>query len=599
MASLEGPDTAFLARMSGSSRSHTVLRMGLPRLSAAPLLLLSGLALATPVLGQQTNQAIDATCRTMGPRVVEAICLSILLGSLIALALMERRLRADGWSLAHALSEPILVNRPTPGSGTDPGSETLTVRSASCSRLIAMSGMLVILLLYLGFGVFCLYSFGMTCTMPAQTDAITRFLYAGLTLFAPYIANQFSQVFRPLFVRGASAAEPGVAAQLQPVPEPPAAPSRAAPSLPQGPVSHDAGCDDPYGAAVALIAQFEGFMDHAYPDPASGGAPWAIGYGCTTLHGRPVQPGDTISRSDAETLLRSGVRACATHLAETIPHWEEMSNDQRCALISFSWNLGENFYGDSTNFATISRDLRERLWTRVPDDLQLYCNPGSAVEAGLRRRRQAEAELWRKGLALLTPSQPTAPVLAPPTTPTRGKAQAHPNPLPVPYFDQLQMDDGQGWRDCFSASSAMLAGFWGKEPDENTYNHLRQHYGDSTSPEAQLAALRHLGFQAEFRTDGNLDSLKREIDSGRPVAVGWLHHGPPSAPSGGGHWTVVIGYDASGVIMNDPYGSCDLVNGGYPQNHNGAHQHYSYRNWLPRWQPHNSGGWYLCCRPKD
>jgi hypothetical protein len=167
------------------------------------------------------------------------------------------------------------------------------------------------------------------------------------------------------------------------------------------------------------------------------------------------------------------------------------------------------------------------------------------------------------------------------------------NPLNVPWFDQLAMDDGQGWRDCFSASSAMLAAYWGKEPNEDDYNALRGHYGDSTSAEAQLAALRHLGLKAEFRTDGTLQTLKREIDASRPVAVGWLHHGPPSAPSGGGHWTVVIGYDDSGVIMNDPYGSCDLVNGGYPANHNGAHQHYSYANWEPRWRPQGSGGWYL------
>ena len=93
-----------------------------------------------------------------------------------------------------------------------------------------------------------------------------------------------------------------------------------------------------------------------------------------------------------------------------------------------------------------------------------------------------------------------------------------------------------------------------------------------------------------------------EIDAGRPVAVGWLHHGPPSAPSGGGHWTVVIGYDDSGVIMNDPYGSCDLVNGGYPGGGNphdqiGKQDHYSFRNWLPRWQPGGSAGWFLTCRP--
>jgi hypothetical protein len=187
------------------------------------------------------------------------------------------------------------------------------------------------------------------------------------------------------------------------------------------------------------------------------------------------------------------------------------------------------------------------------------------------------------------PATPSAAAVA-----TSGRTvAAHANPLNVPWFDQLAMDDGQGWRDCFSASSAMLAAFWGKEPNEDDYNALRQSYGDSTSAEAQLAALRHLGLQAEFCTDGSLQTLKTEIDAGRPVAVGWLHHGTPSAPSGGGHWTVVIGYDDSGVIMNDPYGSCDLVNGGYPQNHNGARQHYSYANWEPRWRPQGSGGWYL------
>lgn len=165
--------------------------------------------------------------------------------------------------------------------------------------------------------------------------------------------------------------------------------------------------------------------------------------------------------------------------------------------------------------------------------------------------------------------------------------------LNVPWFDQLAMDDGQGWRDCFSASSAMLAAYWGKTHGENDYNHLRQRYGDSTSAEAQLAALRYLGLKADFRTDGSLDRLKAEIDAGGPVAVGWLHHGTPSAPSGGGHWTVVIGYDESGVIMNDPYGNCDLVHGGYLSNHNGAGLHYSYQNWLPRWRVGGSGGWYL------
>jgi GH24 family phage-related lysozyme (muramidase) len=353
----------------------------------------------------------------------------------------------------------------------------------------------------------------------------------------------------------------------------------------------------PYEPALQLIAEFEGFVDHAYPDPASGGEPWTIGYGFTSIDGRPVQPGDTLSRAEADAQLLSGVNACARHLANRVPYWSAMANDQRCALISFAWNLGEDFYGGA-GFDTISRRLREKDWAAVPEALLLYCDPGSSVQAGLLRRRQAETDLWKKGMSLPNVSSlplatlPTA-ITTPANSPVLVTGGSKRNPLNVPWFDQLAMDDGQGWRDCFSASSAMLAAYWGKEPNEDDYNALRQQYGDSTTSEAQLAALRHLGLKAEFRTDGTLQTIKSEIDAGRPVAVGWLINGPPSAPSGGGHWTVVIGYDASSVIMNDPYGSCDLVNGGYPANHNGAHQHYSYANWEPRWRPQGSGGWYL------
>jgi hypothetical protein len=176
-------------------------------------------------------------------------------------------------------------------------------------------------------------------------------------------------------------------------------------------------------------------------------------------------------------------------------------------------------------------------------------------------------------------------------------AAAFTNPLKVPYCDQLQMADGQGWRECFTASSAMLAMYWGKEPNENAYDKLRSRYGDSTCSEAQLDALRSLGLQANFQTDGTAAMLQAEIDAGRPVAVGWLCEGPVSDPSGGGHWSVIIGYDDTGFFFNDPYGNCDLVNGGYLSHHDGAGLHYSSKNWLPRWRVGGSGGWLLTCRP--
>ena len=106
-----------------------------------------------------------------------------------------------------------------------------------------------------------------------------------------------------------------------------------------------------------------------------------------------MQPGDTISQAEGDAQLLSGVNGCARHLAGTIPYWSAMAAEQQCALISFAWNLGEDFYGNA-GFDTISRLLRQKDWSGVPAGLLLYCDPGTAVSDGLLRRRQAEAELF-------------------------------------------------------------------------------------------------------------------------------------------------------------------------------------------------------------
>jgi hypothetical protein len=47
---------------------------------------------------------------------------------------------------------------------------------------------------------------------------------------------------------------------------------------------------------------------------------------------------------------------------------------------------------------------------------------------------------------------------------------------------------------------------------------------------------------------------------------------------------VVIGFTEAAAIHNDPNGEADLVAGGYTANTNGASQHYSWKNWQPRWE---------------
>ena len=169
------------------------------------------------------------------------------------------------------------------------------------------------------------------------------------------------------------------------------------------------------------------------------------------------------------------------------------------------------------------------------------------------------------------------------------------NPLKVLWQSQLDNKSGTGYRECFSSSCAMLAMHWNKVANDDAYNAIRSKYGDSTDAQAQLLALRSLGLKANFHTDGTPAKLEAEIDAGRPVAVGWLHHGPVSGPSGGGHWSVVTGYTAAAWIQNDPNGEASLVGGGYTGNTKGAGVIYSRKNWNPRWMPGGTGGWYLTC----
>ena len=143
-----------------------------------------------------------------------------------------------------------------------------------------------------------------------------------------------------------------------------------------------------------MIKEFEGCHLNAYPDPLTGGLPITIGWGSTKdFNGQPFKMGRKITKDYADKLLEFDLTNRFLPTLEKIPHWREMNDNQRGALLSFAYNLGAAFYG-SSGFNTISRNLREKNWKAIPDTLKLYRNPGTNVEAGLLRRRVAEGKLW-------------------------------------------------------------------------------------------------------------------------------------------------------------------------------------------------------------
>jgi len=145
---------------------------------------------------------------------------------------------------------------------------------------------------------------------------------------------------------------------------------------------------------VELIKEFEGCHLSAYPDPLTGGLPITIGWGSTRdFNGKPFKLGDKISQKVADDLLISQIKHEFIPTLSKIPYWSEMNDNQRGVLLSFAYNLGAGFYGNS-NFNTITRHLRDKNWGYIPKTLEMYRNPGSNVEAGLLRRRKAEGKLW-------------------------------------------------------------------------------------------------------------------------------------------------------------------------------------------------------------
>lgn len=169
--------------------------------------------------------------------------------------------------------------------------------------------------------------------------------------------------------------------------------------------------------------------------------------------------------------------------------------------------------------------------------------------------------------------------------------------LKVPY--EYQLDNGPtGYRECFSSSCAMVARYWGKISGDHEYNRVRRQFGDTTDPKAQILALKALGLHATFEMDGTVEDLENEIRAGFPTPVGWLHKGPATKPTGGGHWSVVTGFTPTHFIHNDPNGQADIVAGGYSSNKGGASIAYSRANWLKRWLVDGpDSGWYLKIRP--
>ncbi|MBS0473963.1 MAG: lysozyme [Proteobacteria bacterium] len=147
-------------------------------------------------------------------------------------------------------------------------------------------------------------------------------------------------------------------------------------------------------AGVALIKRFEGCarrrsdgLFEAYPDPATGGAPWTIGWGAT---GRDVTPGLVWTQEQCDARLGRDLTRFAADVARAIGD-APTTPAQFDALVSFHYNTG------AITRATLTKLHRSGDFSGVEIEFGKWVHAGGKRLEGLVRRRAAEAALYAKG----------------------------------------------------------------------------------------------------------------------------------------------------------------------------------------------------------
>jgi len=115
-----------------------------------------------------------------------------------------------------------------------------------------------------------------------------------------------------------------------------------------------------FSAAARLeLKESEGLRLKAYPDPASGGAPWTIGYG----HTSGVTQGMTITADLAEDFLDADI-ADAERIARRavkVP----MTQGEYDAVVSFVFNVGPGRKGVKDGFVTLKNGQPSTMLRKI------------------------------------------------------------------------------------------------------------------------------------------------------------------------------------------------------------------------------------------
>jgi lysozyme len=113
-----------------------------------------------------------------------------------------------------------------------------------------------------------------------------------------------------------------------------------------------------------------------------------IGYGSTGPH---VKPGMTITQEQAEEFLRRDLDKAERAVEELVK--VKLTDGQHAAVVDLVFNVGR----DAVAKSTLLKLLNKGEYKAAGEQLMRWVHSGSAVIAGLQRRRLAARAMWFNG----------------------------------------------------------------------------------------------------------------------------------------------------------------------------------------------------------
>ena len=133
--------------------------------------------------------------------------------------------------------------------------------------------------------------------------------------------------------------------------------------------------------AAPLVAKWEGLRYRAYPDPATGGAPWTACYGHT---GPDVKPGASYTQAECDAFLEADMAVADAYVRKCIP--VPMLRHVEAALVSAVFNIGPAVVCGST----LQRKAMANDWPGACRSLEKWKYAAGRVMRGLELRRADE-----------------------------------------------------------------------------------------------------------------------------------------------------------------------------------------------------------------